>query len=55
MCRPIHILRTVGANDEQAAAGQVPAQVKEQAGRGGIDPVQVIQDQDQGAAAGHGS
>ena len=45
-------LRTVGADEQDPAAGQAAPQVKEQRGRAAVGPLQVIDRQEQGPCDG---
>ena len=49
-----HLLRPIGAHEEHPLPGEPSPQVKEQADGGRIGPVQVVEDQEQGAMPGHG-
>src|SRR4051794_17480862 len=51
---PHQLVWAVGAEDQNRAVSDLTAQVKKQAAGGSIDPVQVLQDQDEGSPLRNG-
>src|SRR3954471_19008494 len=48
-----HLVGPVGAEDQNAARGHTPSQVKEKTGRGSVRPLEIIQQEEEGLAVGY--